>query len=234
MDGCGPDFSLETPCEPAFQDCPEGEKCTATTVADGYCCVDANTCVPIIGQKQLYESCTRIEDNDDCAPGLFCLPRGSSGDTGEGVCFAFCDSGDSGSCDDLLMQAAECVEYNDGILPLCEHQCDPLLQDCPGDALICYDAGGVGFKCRLPLQDAEGDGGPCVSDQGCQKGLTCGTSSSQENCNSTGCCTPRCECDPNEPQGVDAPECTGNELCVCVYQQNPPPMYEIIGLCALP
>ena len=40
-------------CNPGLQDCPEGEKCTAYVTTPGYCCVDANKCVPIIGDGQL-------------------------------------------------------------------------------------------------------------------------------------------------------------------------------------
>ena len=42
-----------TGCLPGVaDDCPDGEKCSAYVMEPGYCCVDTNACVPIIGDKQ--------------------------------------------------------------------------------------------------------------------------------------------------------------------------------------
>ncbi len=48
-----PDGGAINSCDPAEQDCPEGEKCTGDVVQPGYCCVDANNCVPVTGTAQL-------------------------------------------------------------------------------------------------------------------------------------------------------------------------------------
>ena len=75
-----PDGGATNTCDPAQQDCPDGEKCTGYVVEAGACCVDANKCVPVIGENQLGDPCERGADNDDCAVGLFCMTK-TSGDT---------------------------------------------------------------------------------------------------------------------------------------------------------
>jgi hypothetical protein len=214
-------------CDPAEQDCPEGDKCTGYVVQQGYCCVDANKCVPVIGNAQLGDPCVRTEDNDDCAEGLFCMTV-TSGSTGDGVCLAFCDVG-AQDCHEDGLPDAQCIAFNDGTLPLCQDSCDPLTQDCSGD-LGCYGVGDQGFVCSVPgYEDGLGnDGDMCFTIQSCKPGLGCTAAEVLSDCGAARCCSPYC--DLSEPD-----TCTSPEECVAYYEPGTaPPGYENVGLCAVP
>jgi hypothetical protein len=112
-------------CDVTEQDCPDGEKSTGYPWMPGGCCIDATKCVPVVGDKELGEFCTRADDNDDCARGLFCLPwDGQSGSDGPGVCIAFC--GVDLSCAGLGIEDPECFIPGEGQLVVCRGECDPL------------------------------------------------------------------------------------------------------------
>jgi hypothetical protein len=235
-DGCGNFICVdmgEPSCSPGLQDCPDDEKCTGYVMTPGYCCVDANKCVEIIGDKQLGDVCERMPENDDCAKGLFCMTK-TSGDTGSGVCLAYCDINSPGACADAGLPDAKCIPFNDGELPLCEVPCDPLTQDCV-QPQGCYGASD-GFVCTLPgYEDGKGnDNDDCFTVQSCKPGLLCANGMGQEGCQSDRCCTPFCECDPDNPNGVPAPECSGAEQCLCYFAENAPPEYLTVGLCYTP
>jgi hypothetical protein len=228
-------------CEPGIQNCPDGEKCTAFVRTPGYCCVDTTTCVPVIGDKQFGEPCTRDAGdgmcgpgNDDCAAGLFCMAE-TSGDGGDGVCLAFCDFNNPNACDEKGLPDAECPVFGDGVLSLCQLACDPLAQGCPSSQ-GCYVFGDDQITCAPPNPDVgKGkDGDDCHAYHSCDAGLLCADGQVQEGCNDDRCCTPFCECDPDMPNGVDAQECTGNERCICLFDQNPPLGHEDVGICQLP
>jgi len=219
-------FATNT-CDPATQDCPEGEKCTGYVVEPGYCCVDANKCVEVSGNHQLGDPCVRTEDNDDCATGLFCMTV-TSGSTGDGVCLAFCNVATQDCAEDGLPDAT-CIAFNDGVLPLCQDSCDPITQDCGGE-LGCYGVGAQGFVCSVPgFEEGLGnDGDECFTIQSCKPGLGCTASEVLDGCDAARCCTPYC--DLNEPDTCMAPE-----ECVPYYEDGTaPPGYEAVGLCALP
>ncbi|PRP92477.1 hypothetical protein ENSA5_48950 [Enhygromyxa salina] len=214
-------------CDPAEQDCPAGEKCTGYVVQPGYCCVDANKCVSVIGSGQLGDPCVRTEDNDDCDLGLFCMTV-SSGSTGDGVCLAFCDVGTQDCADDGLPDA-NCIAFNDGTLPLCQDSCDPITQDCDG-SLGCYGVGAQGFVCSVPgYEDGLGNAGDsCYTIQSCKPGLGCTAAEVLQDCGGSRCCTPYC--DLSEPDPCEAPE-----QCTAYYELGTaPPGYENVGICALP
>jgi hypothetical protein len=214
-------------CDPAVQDCPDGDKCTAYVVEQGSCCVDANKCVPVMGDGQIGDPCVRTEDNDDCAEGLFCMTV-TSGSTGDGVCLAFCNVGTQDCADDGLPDA-QCFAFNDGTLPLFQDNCDPISQDCSGD-LGCYGVGDQGFVCSVPgFEEGLGnDGDMCYTIQSCKPGLGCFSAEVQSDCDSASCCSPYC--DLNEPNPCLAPE-----ECIPYYEQGTaPPQYEHVGLCAVP
>ena len=214
-------------CDPAEQDCPEGDKCTGYVVQQGYCCVDANKCVPVIGNQQLGDPCVRTEDNDDCDEGLFCMTV-TSGSTGDGVCLAFCNVGEQDCAEDGLPDA-NCIAFNDGALPICQDSCDPLLQDCDGE-LGCYGVGNQGFVCSVPgFEDGLGnDGDMCFTIQSCKPGLGCTAAEVLSDCGATRCCSPYCDLSAPDP-------CTEPEQCVPYYEEGTaPPNYENVGLCAVP
>jgi hypothetical protein len=238
-DGCASficvDYGHTATCDPGLQDCPDGEKCTAYVMTPGYCCVDANKCVPIIGDKELGAACTRELDNDDCGEGLFCMTK-VSGDTGDGVCISFCDVNNPESCVEKGIDNGYCQVFCDGVFPTCAQHCDPLAQDCTAPQ-GCYAAGGQGFVCTLPgYQDDEGnDNDDCYTIQSCKPGLICANGHGQEGCDTDACCTPFCECDPEQPFGIDSAECpTEGEQCLCYYSENAPEQFERVGLCFQP
>ena len=221
------DAMFANTCDPATQDCPEGEKCTGYVVEPGYCCVDANKCVEVLGNNQLGDPCVRTEDNDDCAAGLFCMTV-TSGSTGDGVCLAFCDVATQDCSEDGLPDAT-CIAFNDGTLPLCQDSCDPVTQDC-GGALGCYGVGAQGFVCSVPgFEDGQGnDGDECFTIQSCKPGLGCTASEVLDGCTGSRCCSPYC--DLSEPDPCQAPE-----QCTAYYEDgSAPPGYESVGLCAIP
>jgi hypothetical protein len=222
-----PDGGIVGQCDPMLQDCRESEKCTAYSTEPGYCCVDANKCVPIIGDKKRDEPCTRLEDNDDCDKGFFCLPETTSGDTGPGTCWQFC----SDELPDLCPDGFFCPLYGDGTLPLCYQECNPLLQDCP-ESTDCYDEQGV-FVCRPWHGDAD-DGDECHWSPECLPGLVCVHKNSTSDCEANyRCCTPICDLAATDP---DAPcDVAGGEACYTYWQYGPPPAgFENVGHCILP
>jgi len=222
-----PDGGVSNTCDPAAQDCPVGEKCTGYVVEPGYCCVDANKCVSVIGDGQLGDPCTRTEDNDDCALGLFCMTH-TSGATGPGVCLAFCDAGTQ-NCHEAGLPDAQCIAFNGGTLPLCQDDCDPVSQDC-GPQLGCYGVGIQGFVCAVPgFGDGLGnDGDTCFTVQSCKPGLGCTSAEVLDGCQGSRCCTPYCDLQDPDP-------CVAPEQCVAYYDPGTaPPNYEHVGLCAIP
>jgi hypothetical protein len=222
-----PDGGAVNTCDPAAQDCPEGEKCTGYVVEVGSCCVDANKCVPVIGNGQLGDPCVRTIDNDDCALGYFCMTK-TSGSTGEGVCLAFCDAGTQ-DCHLDGLPDAQCIAFNDGTLPLCQDSCDPLTQDC-AQTMGCYGVGSQGFVCSMPgYEDGLGnDGDMCYTVQSCKPGLGCTAADVLHGCAASRCCTPYCDISEPDP-------CTTPEACIPYFEEGTaPPNYENVGLCAIP
>jgi hypothetical protein len=224
------DGGIEGGCVPGkADDCPDMEKCSAYVMEPGACCVDTNICVPIIGDKQFGDDCTRTEMNDDCDNTLFCMSWPSSGSTGDGTCLQFCEVADPAYCANAGLPSAQCISFNDGVLPLCEDTCDPLLQDCDG-SWGCYAVGGQGFTCTLPGHAAGegGDGSDCYTVQSCMPGLLCADGTIQSGCQSDACCTNFCEV------GVD--NCSDPmEECVAYFEPGMElPGYETVGLCAIP
>jgi hypothetical protein len=225
-DGCGNFICVEagTPsCDPGVQDCPEGEKCSSYVMTPGYCCVDANKCVPVIGDRQLGDYCERGVENDDCAVGLFCMTK-TSGDTGAGVCQAFCDINDPASCANKGFNGSHCIAFGDGVLPLCQDDCDPLAQDCYEG--VCYMLGEYTFGCLPPPQQPALTGEACDGALDCQPGLHCLSAESLAVCPGDYCCTPFCDCQDPDETACESPM----ESCTCLeYWQN-----ENVGICALP
>jgi len=214
-----PDGGVVNTCDPGAQDCPKGEKCTAYVSTPGGRTVDANKCVPDIGDKVFGESCERMEDNDDCEVGFFCMTD-VSGHIGEGFCLEFCI--ENQPCE----FGGTCIGFNDGALPVCQNECDPLLQDCPiGQG--CYRALEL-FVCAMPgpPEGLGNDGDPCATIQGCNPGLICANGT--EGCGAeSGCCTPIC--DLSEPDTCTSP----SEDCLQVLA-DPPPEWQDVGACAIP
>ena len=205
-------------CDPGRQDCPAGEKCTPFALLDT-CCVDTTHCAPILDVLAAGEPCTRADDNDDCGRGLFCLGV-QSGGSGPGTCVALCDVDDPRTCG-----SDRCVQFNEGVLPLCRPACDPLTQDCP-EGQACYAVlTKQAFTC-LTSAFAPGQGGagqPCATVSACQPGLLCTVAADLEACPGKLCCTPLC------PVGADT--CAAPLTCEQVYDPVAYPLYADVGYC---
>ncbi len=222
-----PDGGVASQCDPKSQDCPEGEKCSAVSIVVGNPW-GANTCVPKKGDSQVGDSCD-IEDGkytgiDNCDAGLICLLTDDDGNGG--ACVEFCDSNDL--CPDT--SGAKCVVYNDGSLPICLNNCDPLVQDCP-EGQACYNSAGDDFVCfKESAMPGEGaPGAECAFINQCQKGSFCAAATALADCATPSCCTPYCPV-----SGGNAP-CGNGEDCVAFFTEGmAPPGLEDIGVCAIP
>lgn len=222
-----PDGGVAGQCDPTVQDCPADQKCTAVSDAPG----DPwgiNICVPKTGDAQVGDPCD-IENGkytglDNCDVGLICLLTDDEGKGG--ACVEFCDV--NSTCPKT---GAKCVVYNDGSLPICLVDCDPLVQDCP-EGQACYNSAGDNFVC-FKESAMPGEGGPgaeCTYINQCQKGSFCGAADAVANCGAaSGCCTPYCPV-----SGGPAP-CQMGEECVAFFAEgSAPPGLEDVGVCAIP
>jgi hypothetical protein len=213
-----PDGGIEGQCDPAAQDCPDGQKCTGYVSTPGGETVDANHCVEIMGDLQFGEECTRVDGNDDCAPGFFCMTD-VSGHTGMGICLEYCEVGQ------VCEFGGECFAFNDGQLPLCEQLCHPLAPACSAGQ-GCYPAF-ENYVCAIPGSPAGAgdDGDECYVIQGCSPGLFC--SGATDGCTTeSGCCTPFCDLTEADP-------CTAPEICTAL-SDDPMPGLEDVGGCVVP
>ena len=222
-----PDGGIAGQCDPKTQDCPDGEKCTAVSIAPGEPW-GGNTCVPKKGDAQVGDPCD-IEDGkytgiDNCDLGLICLLTDDEGKGG--ACVEFCDATDQ--CVDT--PGAKCTVYNDGALPICLNECDPLIQDCP-EGQACYNSAGDNFVCfKESAMPGEGTpGSECAYINQCQKGTFCAAATALAECATPSCCTPYCPV-----SGGNAP-CNAGEDCVAFFVEGmAPPGLEDVGVCALP
>jgi hypothetical protein len=222
-----PDGGVSGQCSPTSQDCPRGEKCTAVSDTPGEPWA-INTCVPVMGEGQPGDPCDIADGKytglDNCGVGAICLLTDDEGKGG--ACVEFCD--ENMACP---ITGEKCVVYNDGALPICLGNCDPLLQDCP-EGQACYNSGGSDFVCfkesAMPGEGLPGD--ECTYVNQCQKGSFCANAASLADCSAdTGCCTPYCPI-----SGGNGP-CNPGEECVGFFAEGEaPPGYEDVGVCALP
>ncbi len=221
-----PDGGISGQCDPKIQDCPEGEKCTAVSDAPGEPW-GINKCVAVMGNDQVGDPCD-IQDGkytglDNCDVGLICLLTDDEGIGG--ACVEFCDSNDK-----CPLTGAKCVVYNDGSLPICLSDCDPLIQDCP-EGQACYNSAGDDFVCfkesAMPGEGAPGD--ECAFINQCQKGSFCAAADALAMCMTASCCTPYCPV-----SGGNAP-CNAGEECTAFFVEGmAPPGFEDVGVCAVP
>ncbi|PRQ04916.1 hypothetical protein [Enhygromyxa salina] len=216
-------------CDPIAQDCPAGFKCTAFD-KDASGLWNANQCVAepanggVAGDQCAIEGPDMFTGIDNCAEGYICLNVDENQENG--ACIEFCSA--DMSCPNTSGGDGVCIVVNDGALPICLATCDPLLQDCQGQA-ACYGTDQPPFICFNP--DAKGggqDGAPCDYVNACLEGLSCAAAASQEDCAvmEFGCCTPFCPLDGSAT-------CTGNEECVPFFEVEQPG-FENVGICALP
>ena len=222
-----PDGGISGQCDPKLQDCPEGEKCSAVSDAPGEPW-GVNKCVMKNGSDQVGDPCDITDGKytgiDNCDVGLICLLTDEEGLGG--ACVEFCDGNDQ--CPDT--PGAKCVVYNEGALPICLNECDPLVQDCP-EGQACYNSAGDNFVCfkesAMSGQGAPGD--ECAYINQCQKGSFCAAAMALVGCETPSCCTPYCSVsEGNTP-------CQMGEECQAFFVEGmAPPGYEDVGVCVVP
>lgn len=222
-------------CDVFAQDCPKGDKCMPWA-DDGGGSWNATTCTPVMRNPgQRGDECSvegsAVSGVDDCDVGLMCYNVQAK--TNMGTCFELCHgSPDAPVCDEGL-----CAVYNDGNLPLCLGDCDPLIDDCPGGQLCIASPSANGFVCVLDALPASmGDyGAPCTFVNDCDPGYFCAIQEVVAGCtNGSGCCAEYCDLSQPDPSS----QCTGQpegEECQPWYGMDaPPPGYEDVGFCGVP
>lgn len=217
----GFDTGFSPTCDAFLQDCPEGEKCVASSASNTTW--DSNSCVPITGEGQPGDPCSsngRAFPSDDCGEDSMCV---FADDPDQGVCRSFCE----GSFDNpLCPEGLACVIGNDGAINWCLELCDPLLQDCPGDDICSFDSN-YAFVC-LPSTSTAGPGAECSGSlpRDCQAGSLCVSADAVPGCMGPSCCAPICDLGAPNPN-LDCPAETG---CALLWQENPPG-FEDVGVC---
>lgn len=222
--GIPPDVTNE-PCEPLTQDCFPTHKCVPYATQPGSSFLDANKCMPILGDKQWGEPCTLSswhEGQDDCDGDGFCWNIEWVGGEMHGTCVPFC----VGSPQDLSCPLGWGCLFT-GAVSLCEKQCNPLLQDCPQD-YGCYWEGNA-FDCAL-VSSIAGDKQACDEYNDCLPGFACVDKGAVPGCvgSDPNCCTPVCD------WTLDVDPCDPPRSCQAFFGPGQaPPGQEAIGICVL-
>lgn len=222
-------------CDVFAQDCPRGEKCMPWA-SDGGGSWNATTCSPVVKNPgQRGDECTvegsAVSGVDDCDVGLMCYDVQAK--TNTGTCFELCGgSPNAPTCDEGL-----CAVYNDGTLPLCLTDCDPLLGDCPGGQLCIASPSANGFVCILDALPASPGvyGAPCTFINDCDPGHFCAISAVVAGCsNPSGCCAEYCDLSEANPSSQCTGQASGEECQPWYGTDAPPPGYEDVGFCGIP
>jgi len=219
-------------CDLWGQDCAEGEKCMPWA-NDGGSSWNGSRCSPVdAAPGQPGDPCTvqgsGVSGVDSCDLGGMCW---NVDEENMGTCVSLCTgSADAALCDN---PADVCIVANDGALPLCLPQCDPLL-GCP-DGEGCYP-GADGFVCVPDASGADGGayGDACEYANACDPGLFCGASTIVPGCEGTGCCTDYCDLSDPEPSAGCGGVGGGQECISAFGEGQAQPGLEDVGICAIP
>lgn len=221
-------------CSLFSQDCQQSEKCNAWS-SDGGIFPDGAKCVPIMGDRQIGESCT-LEGNfgdgiDDCVEGSICLDIDNSGSA---TCVAYCQ----GTMKDPTCPDPEdrCAFLFEPTVPLCFPNCDPLTQDCPATDTCVPNIAALGaefFVCMPQVfEEIPGQyGDACYALSGCDPSYLCIFAENVPNCQGdTYCCSTYCD--------LDSPDTCANFDptldCVPWFSDGQAtPGYESVGICAI-
>jgi hypothetical protein len=221
--GIPPDVTNE-PCNPLAQDCFPTHKCVPYSTVPGSPFLDADKCMPILGDKGWGEPCTLSNFNeaqDDCDGEGFCWNLEWMDGALQGTCVPFC----TGSPQNLMCPSGWGCLFS-GAVALCSKQCNPLLQDCPNQ-YACYwvlDA----FQCSLTGTLGQ-DTDPCDQANDCVPGMGCVAQASVPGCpgNEDSCCTGFCD--------LDTPNCPPGRECIAFFGPGEaPPGFADIGMCISP
>jgi hypothetical protein len=214
------DYSTCSVCDELAQDCPEGEKCTPGVFVAA---CGPPSCKPIIGDVPPGDTCTIVDDTDDCDASSWCYP-GQLGIDGPSECIEFCQ----GSIDDSFCTNPEQVCAHDKLLYEgalgCRPRCDPRMPDGCGPTEMCtisvnYQAD---FAC-VPDGAELAVGEPCSANQQCIGGL-CVSAPDLPECADDRCCASFCD--------LLAPDCPDATECVAIELSDNPE--STVGVCRLP
>jgi hypothetical protein len=221
--GIPPDVTNE-PCEALSQDCFPTHKCVPFASQPNTSFLDANKCMPILGDKQWGEPCTLSsfqEGQDDCDGQGFCWNLEWVQGQLHGTCVPFC----VGTPQNLSCPIGWGCLFT-GAVALCPVQCDPLLQSCPGD-YGCFWAGNH-FQCAL-VSKPSGQGEACEKYPDCLPGFGCVDKALQPGCgdaSNPGCCAAWCD--------LEAPDCGAGLECVAFFDDvDIPAWLANIGICVV-
>lgn len=222
-------------CEPAMQDCPEGEKCVWHAPYPDGLRRDAARCIPVTGDLAPFEPCTLPtgigpEVTDDCGPESFCLEVYGTAD--HGFCAPFAASDQPNYCD--LWPGTNYATENGSTFPdACLHyECNPLdPTTCPADMRCDYYPAflyGTNMCWKIPAEfdlplGAACDFGDCGPDE------LCAEAEWLPACAGDRCCTRWCDlANPSCPN--DGSQCTAFP----VWGAFEDPDYANLGACVLP
>ena len=199
---------------------------------------NGDKCVPIPENGgQVGDPCTvvgnAVSGEDDCDDGLMCY--NVSFETNMGVCYELC--GGSEAAPECETNDTSCAIYNNGVLPLCLNNCDPLLNDCGFEQLCLASPEGTSFVCILDSQpNADGGyGTACEYVNTCDAGLFCATAPNVPGCPmAAGCCSEFCDLDAASPNDACFGVGLGQECLPWWGQETAPPGYEHVGFCGIP
>ena len=127
---------------------------------------------------------------------------------------------------------------NDGVLPICLAECDPLAPACPTPDNLCLpQPSDEGFQCVINTSgDMTPYGSPCEYNNSCNQGLLCVAAELVPDpmCAAGGldrCCSEVCDLSgPNNCAGM-----AGGQECIAYYDPAmTPPGYENVGVCGVP
>jgi hypothetical protein len=224
-DGAGPAVECDVWQE---GDCPEGQKCMPYA-NDGGSSWNATKCVDVVDNPgQTGDVCTvegsGVSGIDTCDNRNMCYYVDS--ETQEGICVSFCQgSQESPTCDPNFI----CTIVNEGVLTLCRPTCDPILQNCEGEALCLQATGSDGFTCII---DASGDvgavGDNCAYINDCDMGHFCADATAVPGCTES-CCSAFCDLTAEDPLAGCLPE----QECQPWFETTVPGL-EHVGACAVP
>ena len=211
------DVPMGEVCDPWLQNCPAGQKCMPY-ISEGNAW-NALACSPIAeNPKAVGEPCTVEESGgsgiDDCEWGAMCFYVDE--ESLEGTCVAQC----SGTpADPVCADGTSCAIWNEGVLTLCIHTCNPDLDECPAGQM-CEPVAEDQFLCVPEGVDPGGYGQDCTAFE-CNPGLVCIDADHHAACveGATGCCSPYCE--------IDGRPCPDGMSCVVQGETD-------VGWCALP